>query len=116
MSVRSLRSFWVAPPVAMLERALLWEHGASHFQRRRLVGGRLYLTDKHLVFQPNRLEVAARAKPWSVELHEIAAVGPESWLRRRLRIDVTDQPSHCFFVTGIDRTGEQLVALINRLR
>jgi hypothetical protein len=106
---------WVTPPIAAPE-SVVWEKRASHPQRRRLVGGRLYLTQQRLVFQPNRLEKATGALTWSAALQEITAIGPEPAWRPRLRIDLTQRTAERFWVTRLEDTGRELVDLINRLR
>ena len=110
-------SWWVpAPPLANGER-VVWERAASQPQRRRLVGGRFFLTPHRLIFQPNRIEAATGGRPWAVGLHEITAVWPERGLRRKLRIDLAGaRPPGRFFLTNLDRTGEELVARVNHLR
>lgn len=109
-------SWWVqAPPLGQGEH-ILWHRAASHPQRIRLVGGRMFLTRYRLVFQPNRLEAAAGAKPWSAALADIVAVGPEPGLRRKLRIDLRGREPGRFFLSRLDSTGQELVAHINVVR
>jgi hypothetical protein len=109
-------SWWVdAPPLADGEQ-VVWHRAASHPQRIRLVGGRIFLTRYRLIFQPNRLEAAAGANPWSAALTDIVAVGPEPGMRRKLRIDLRGGEPGRFFLSRLDLTGHELVARINALR
>ena len=110
-------SWWVPPPALVAGEPVVWERAASQPQRRRLVGGRLFLTPLRLIFQPNRLESATGGRLWAVPLHEITAVLPERGLRRKLRIDVTGgRAPGMFYLADLDRTGEELVARVNQLR
>lgn len=109
-------SWWVPEPALAQGETVVWQRPASQPQRRRLVGGRVFLTAQRLIFQPNRLEAATGAKPWAADVREIVAVGPEKGLRRKLRIDVRHQSPGRFFLTQVDRTGEELVAQINAAR
>jgi hypothetical protein len=109
-------SWWVVPPPLADGETVLWHRAASQPQRIRLVGGRVFLTPYRLIFQPNRLEAAAGAIAWSAGLHEIVAVGPEPGLRRKLRIDLRNGAAGRFFLTKLDRTGQELVARVNALR
>jgi hypothetical protein len=47
-------------------------------QRRvRAVGGRLYLTDRRLIFGRNKLEALLGGKEWSAPLVELASATPQ---------------------------------------
>ena len=110
-------SWWVPCPLLAPGEPVVWERAASQPQRRRLVGGRFFLSPSRLIFQPNRLEAATGGQVWVVGLHEIRAVLPERGLRRKLRIDVAgDRPPGLFYVADLDRNGEELVARVNHLR
>ena len=109
-------SWWVpAPPLAQ-DETVLWERAASQPMRTRVVGGRFFLTGSRLIFQPNRLEAAAGARPWATDLREITAVLPEKGIRRKLRIDLRSAPPGKFFLNQLDRTGTELVERVNALR
>jgi hypothetical protein len=48
---------------------LIWEARANRFQTRiRAIGGRIYLTDRRLVFVPNRFERHVAGRAWSAQL------------------------------------------------
>ena len=77
------------------------------------------MTDRRLVFKPNRLDSATRGHPWSVDLSDIVEVGVEgreadvpfmgkaAKLRRRLRIRTT-VGVELFVVNGVDEAVAQL--------
>jgi len=109
-------SWWVPPPPLADGETVVWERAASRPQRIRLVGGRFFLTRRRLIFQPNRLEAATGATSWSADLVDITAVLPEKGLRRRLRIDLGAKTPGRFYLTRLDRTGQELVAHLNQLR
>jgi len=51
-------------------------------QRRvRAVGGRLYLTDRRLIFRRSRLEALLGGKEWSASLAELSCVLPQEHAR-----------------------------------
>lgn len=49
-----------------------WEARANRFQLKiRSVGGRLYLTDRRLIFAPNKFESRVGGKVWSDRLRDL---------------------------------------------
>jgi hypothetical protein len=49
-----------------------WEARANRFQQRiRAIGGRIYLTDRRLVFAPNKFEEKIVGRAWSARLVEL---------------------------------------------
>jgi hypothetical protein len=49
-----------------------WEARANRFQHKiRAIGGRLYLTDRRLVFVPNKFEEKVAGKAWSARLADL---------------------------------------------
>ena len=77
--------------------------------RIRFVVGRLYLTDRRLVFARNRFESATGGKEWSADLSELASASVGG--RRAIRIELTDERVERFIVASphdsaeiVDRT------------
>lgn len=49
-----------------------WEARANRFQHKiRAIGGRLYLTDRRLVFAPNKFEERVAGRAWSARLADL---------------------------------------------
>jgi hypothetical protein len=71
------------------------------------VGGKLFLTDRRLVFCPQWVDGATGGKTWDVSLTDVAAVGTapkggeRGGLRDRLRIELTDGADERFVVNRI---------------
>ena len=63
---------WIARPALSETEAVVWQQLANRTQSaNRAVGGRLYLTDTRLVFEPNRVDAATGGSRWSVPLGSI---------------------------------------------
>jgi hypothetical protein len=60
-----------APDFASKE-TVVWDAKANRFQAWvRSIGGRIYLTDRHLVFAPNRFEKKVAGQAWSAPLADL---------------------------------------------
>ncbi len=92
--------------------------GGSSQTGRRAVGGCLYLTDRRLIFEPDRVDAAMRGRPWSASLASIKAVGTDApngnlfsgGVRTRLRLDLNYECSEYFVVNGV----QEVVEVIGR--
>lgn len=97
------------------DETLIWKKLANRTQGARAVGGRLFLTDRRLMFQPNRIDAVLRGRAWSTPLTLIERVGYEDpdgslfsgglfsgGLRTRLRIDLVGGGTELFVVNGVD--------------
>jgi hypothetical protein len=62
------------------------------------VGGRLYLTDRRLVFGRNRAESHLGGKEWSADLGELASAS--SGGRRSIRVEHDDGRVEKFIIGG----------------
>lgn len=62
-----------------------WEARANRFQNRiRSIGGRIYLTDRRLVFAPHKFDEKLRGKTWSARLADLDRAfvqGPMKFVR-----------------------------------
>ncbi len=82
---------------------------ANHSVGWRAVGGKLVVTDRRLVFRPNRVDRGLGGKVWTAPLGAILEVGrkPPTFglfnggLRSRLRIVTSDGAEHLFVVDGL---------------
>lgn len=79
----------VVPPEMLSGEAVEWSARANMIQRRvRAVGGRLYLTERRLVFGRNRAESHLGGKEWSADLGELASASCGG--RRSIRVERKD--------------------------
>jgi len=80
------------------------------------VGGRLYLTDERLLFEPNRADAVGKGESWSTGLQAIREVGKEmpngkrfeGGLRTRLRLDLQDGTYQRFVVKDLESVVQTL--------
>jgi hypothetical protein len=112
---------WVRTPDLEKTETVVWNRAANRTQSSgRAVGGRLYLTQSRLAFEPNRLDAVTRGRPWQTPLGAIAAVGSQApdgkapdgkapggkaqsgGLRTRLRLDLSDGSVELFVVSRPD--------------
>jgi hypothetical protein len=86
---------------------------ANHTEGSGARGGRLWLTDRRLIFSPHALDKGLGANRVDIPLSHItnagkeaAGCGPQAWfsggLRARLRIEVADGSKHLFVVNKLD--------------
>jgi hypothetical protein len=93
----------IAKQDALPGETVVWSAKANRAQGRRVVGGRLYLTDERLLFNPHVVDAVTGGRRWAVDLRDIAAVGTRPGkLRDRLRIELRDGRAEHFLVNGLD--------------
>ena len=105
--------FFKSPDVHAPEK-VHWKKVANRTQGNRAVGGRLFLTERRLIFEPNRLDAATKGRSWSAPLKSIAGVGKDAptgslisgGVRTRLRLDLDDGHSEYFVVNGVHHVVE----------
>lgn len=101
---------WFRRPSLRPDEAIVWRKAANRQQgQSRGVGGRLYLTEARLLFEPNQLEHRMRGVDWAVTLDQIDHVGKEArdfnpftGLRTRLRVDLADGGVELFVVNNLE--------------
>ena len=102
---------WVRGPDLSQSETVVWNRAANRTQSRgRAVGGRLYLTQERLVFEPNRLDALTGGAGWQTPLGRIAGVGSQApdgnafsgGMRTRLRLDLADGSVELFVVNHLD--------------
>jgi hypothetical protein len=107
---------WVATPVVDAGEILKRGRAANRDQNGRAVGGRLFVTDKRLLFQPSRIDLILGGKAWTCDLSEIAAVGASprdgrpfsGGTRTRLRVETKDGDVDRFVVNHLSEVIDEL--------
>jgi hypothetical protein len=95
---------------------VLWKANANSLQGRRALGGRLYLTNERLLFNPHFVDAMTGGRQWSVDCSEISAVGreerdphrPVASVRAVLRIEMSDGKEERFVVNRLDEVVARL--------
>ena len=109
--------WWTSCQKLMTGETVQWSCFANHTQSsRRAVGGRLYVTNYRLLFNPHIFDFILFGKKWNVHLKEVksitkAAGGKNLFngsIRERLKITQKNQIEDYFVVRDIDK-------LINRI-
>jgi hypothetical protein len=102
---------WVRGPDLGQSEKVVWNRAANRTQSRgRAVGGRLYLTQERLVFEPNRVDAITGGSSWQAALGHIAGVSSQApdgnafsgGLRTRLRLDLADGSVELFVVNHLE--------------
>lgn len=111
--------WWVATPYSPGNEVWVWKHAANRAQNGiRQVGGRLFLSDQRLVFQPNRFDALTRGERWAVSRGQVAefsvsarqpSLNPAA-LRNRLRVSQHDGEVDVFVVNHLDEVLARLRA------
>jgi hypothetical protein len=97
-------SWWLKSVDAQPQEEVVWSQGANRIQPSgRAVGGKLFLTDRRLVFCPHWVDGATGGKTWDVGLVEVTAVGTaaKGGRRERLRIKLADGEEQLFVVNRL---------------
>lgn len=108
-------SRWVRDPEFATDERVLWHRNANREQGAlRQVGGRLFLTNKRLLFVPNHFDERTGGEAWDACLEDIVDVavhrsrptfpflGLTARVRRRLQIEQRDGSVEMFVVNGLD--------------
>jgi hypothetical protein len=86
---KTVRDMEVDDPAMDPGEELLWSQGSSRRQSRfRTVGGRLYLTNRRLVFAPHKMDARHGGHEWDVALSDVAGfrvAGRMKWVEADLR-------------------------------
>lgn len=89
---------------------------ANDYRGWRAVGGRIAITDRAVVFEPNWIDYAAGARGWRIPLEGILSttILPRHWsinpykVQRRLRIEAKDRAPVIIRVTDPDLVADLL--------
>jgi hypothetical protein len=106
-------SWWLKGVEAEPQEQVAWTQGANRIQGSgRAAGGKLFLTDRRLVFCPHWVDGATGGKTWEVPLATIAAVGTvqKGGRRDRLRIELADGEDELFVVNRLAEVVSRLDA------
>lgn len=75
-----------------------WEARANRFQQRfRSIGGRIYLTDRRLVFAPTKFEEKVAGRAWSARLADLDRAFVQGLLKT-VRVVANDGEKHRFVI------------------
>ncbi len=85
----------------------------------RAIGGELVVTDRRVMFRPNRVDRALGGRVWVVPLAELVDVAKKppnfapfsGGLRSRLRLRTRDGVDHLFVVNGLGALVARIAAL-----
>lgn len=107
---------WIHEPDLQRGEEVLWSQHANREQDSfRQAGGRLFITDRRIVFVPGSFDKASGGRPWEAPLDQVAVVtveprrftapllGLAARLRRRLRLELRDGSVELFVVNGLER-------------
>ncbi|MBD8605512.1 hypothetical protein IFT73_01480 [Aeromicrobium sp. CFBP 8757] len=98
-----------------------WKHGASLYQGRRAIGGRIEVGRGRFEFVPHVLDRRTGGKPFTVDLRSITAVertdrswNPRTFSPRRCLLVTTSSGAEAkFLVNRLDELVDRLMATIN---
>ena len=93
----SIGGGWIKPQHALPGETVRWSRAANRMQGSRAVGGKLFLTERRILFSPNRIDGLTGGSPWAIDLPDVSEVGIEPMgsgkaaklgggLRNRLRV------------------------------
>jgi hypothetical protein len=108
---------WVREPRIEDGETVTHRWAANHSRGRWAIGGRLFLTDRRLIFVPTILDRLMGQRDWACTLAEIRECGPPErtlknpmsvGIRRRLALRLRDGRDAYFVV---DRLEEKVVTL-----
>jgi hypothetical protein len=93
-----------------------WEARANHVQQRvRSVGGRIYLTDRRLVFAPNKFEEKVAGRPWSASLSDLDCAFVKGLMKTVCVVGV-DGETHRFVIWPRSKSAATIDAAIQVAR
>jgi hypothetical protein len=110
-------TWWLKNVEAEPDERVVWSQLANRVQSSHpAVGGKLFLTDRRLVFCPHWVDAATGGKTWSWPLVNISGVGitPKGGdrfaggLRDRLRIESFDSGQQLFVIKHLDEVVARL--------
>jgi hypothetical protein len=106
-------AWWLKSQEAEPGEEVRWTKLANRTQGSRSVGGKLFLTDRRIVFTPHLIDAALAGKGWAAPLDSIADVGVQEpgtgrgkalggGARKRLRIALRDGSDELFVANKLD--------------
>lgn len=101
----------IVPPGLQAGEEIRWSTRGNRWQTRlRAVGGRLYLTNRRLIFGRNRLESLLGGREWSLPLSELVSV--EMTGRRAIGVELASGGVERFLVADRDHAVSLIAAAI----
>lgn len=102
--------------------SVAWSSRANYSVGGRAVGGKLYITDRRVLFRPHVFDRLTGGKGFAAPLTDVAgfSVAPKDGglfsggLRDRLQIELASGSVHLFVVNKLERTLDELRALTGR--
>lgn len=119
-SMTTIGGWWLSSYRLASEEALLHKYPTNYFSgEARPYGGRLYVTDRRLVFLPHRIDAMFGGSNVSLHFDDLNDVSSEAEYledgeldtRRipiRLRVETLDGEVHFFVVEDLDRALEEV--------
>lgn len=112
VAMSKLGGWWMASYRLSEGESLEAKYPANHFHRnRRPYGGRLYITDRRVIFLPHRLDRVLGGSETVLSFEQIEHVrvespadrsDPESAVPERLQIDTVSAETHLFVVSDLE--------------
>jgi len=120
--VARVGAWWLRGQRAEDGETVEWSKLANRSQsRNRAVGGKLYLTDRRLLFCPHWVDAVFGGRTWNNPLSQVSSVGKEprsgglgGGMRDRLRIELSDGGVELFVVNDLDAVIERLRGAVVR--
>lgn len=123
---RTIGSWWLSDHDALENETVSWEKGCNRTQSSgRAVGGKMFVTNKRVLFSPHHFDAALGGEKLSIPLEAIEEVSLESpgtsgikdrlWgggARTRLRLDLTDGSAELFVMNGVSNAAEYIKSVI----
>lgn len=113
----NIESFKYAKHTEHEGEVIKWSCLANRTQNSwRAVGGRLFVTDKRILFKPHLFDYIFAGKKWYANLEDIKSIGMQEkggdifggGLRNRLKIILKDGTEELFVVNSLDEVLEKL--------
>jgi hypothetical protein len=107
---------WLAKPNLEAGEEIRWQSAAGRSLNRWITsGGWLAVTDKRVLFQPNRFDAATGKRPWECPLASVRAIDAadrdpamlSGGVRKRLGIQ-TSEGVELFVVNGLEKKVAEL--------
>lgn len=122
--MNKIGSWWLASFVTEENENVLWSCLANRTQsNKRAVGGKLFLTNKRLLFCPHLFDYVLGGQKLSINLNEIASIDNQDkggdffggGARKRLKISLKDGNIELFVVNKLDMVVEELKQHISKI-
>jgi hypothetical protein len=108
-----VRGLKVTQPDMWPEEQILWSARANRKQNAlRAVGGRLYVTDRRVLFGPNNADKALAGKEWDAPLTDVQAT-EVGGLMRTMRVHLRDGSTESFVVRPASDAMEAIQAAVD---